>query len=366
MDVCLRALNLLAWLMLTLLITSCGGSEGDVSSTTGACDSQLTSSLQQLETNEDFTLLLSDRHGSLFQFSRGASSPQVSYKSASTSKLITAVVILRLVDQGYLSLGDRPQNHILNWPIGAGDTLFDMSLEQLLSFTSGLTVEPLCINNPLANFENCVQEIALSNRGNGAIPGDEFYYASTHMQVAGLMAIRARNVTSWQDIFEEFKAQTGLFLTSKFDLPSFSNPRLAGGMHWTAQEYLDFLKALADGTLLGESSMAALLADHTALSIISKSPAIDTLGEEWHYGLGLWHECASVDFDCDSSQTRVSSPGSYGAYPFWDRDSGLVGIFARQGSLGTGFEGVLLMRAVQNHIEDWLLCQNGYNQPLLQ
>jgi hypothetical protein len=39
-----------------------------------------------------------------------ASSPSTLYESASTSKLITAVVILSLVDEGVLSLDDHPQD----------------------------------------------------------------------------------------------------------------------------------------------------------------------------------------------------------------------------------------------------------------
>jgi hypothetical protein len=61
------------------------------------------------------------------------------------------------------------------------------------------------------------------------------------------MAVRARGVASWQAIFGEFKSQTGLFPASHYDSPSLSNPNLAGGMHFTGEDYMAFLKALKGG-----------------------------------------------------------------------------------------------------------------------
>ena len=231
-----------------------------------------------------------------------------------------------------------------------------MTLAQLLSFTSGLEVEPLCLNAGWADLETCVTNIANANVGNGITPGQQFYYASTHLQVAGLMAIKARNVASWQDIFSEFKTQTGLFSTATYDLPSSTNPRLAGGMHWTGEGYKAFLTALKNGSLLNSTSMGQLLADHTASATIAYSPTVAGLGEDWHYGFGLWHECQSATFNCTAG-TRVSSPGAYGAYPFWDRNKGYIGLVARQGAISTYTNGIAIERSVRPIVEQWVACQ---------
>lgn len=241
-----------------------------------------------------------------------------------------------------------------------------MTLEQLLSFTSGLTDEPSfllsCLNHPNDDFEACVISLATFNANNGRIPGQQFYYSSTHLQVAGLMAVKARGVATWQDLFTEFKAQTGLFTNSAYDLPSSTNPRLAGGMHWTGEEYMAFLKALKDGALLNVSSMNQLVADHNASTTIAYSPIAlaqpNGLGENWHYGFGLWNECqvaANAPFTCTAG-TRVSSPGAYGAYPFWDRSKNYFGIVARQGTLGTFPNGIAIERAVRSTVEQWAAC----------
>lgn len=216
----------------------------------------------------DFSYALERADGHRYSFNRGVSTLQTSYESASTSKLVTAVIILRLVEQGYLNLADRPQNRLTAtvWPIANTDSLYSMTLSNLLSFTSGLTDEPLCLNSGILDFESCVTNIANTNAANGITPGQEFYYASTHLQVAGLMAIKARGVANWQDVFTEFKTQTGLFATSTYEFPSASNPRLAGDMLWTGEDYMAFLKALRDGEkeqALAGLSGVALTADFT-------------------------------------------------------------------------------------------------------
>jgi CubicO group peptidase (beta-lactamase class C family) len=54
---------------------------------------------------------------------RRYSTLSTSYESASTSKLVTAVIILRLVEQGYIKLTYRPQDWIPIWPITANAPL---------------------------------------------------------------------------------------------------------------------------------------------------------------------------------------------------------------------------------------------------
>ena len=342
-------------------VAGCGGGNANPGSEQiSACsvtqlEADMDATLSQATSDVDFSFAVERQDGRRYNFNRGTSTLQTSYESASTSKLVSAVIILRLVAQGYLDLSDRPQDYIPGWPIVIGDSLYDMTLAQLLSFTSGLSIEPLCLNIDF-DFETCVINIAIRNADNGIVPGEEFFYASTHLQVAGLMAIKARGAASWQDVFSEFKTQTGLFPTSTYDLPSSSNPRLAGGMHWTGEEYMVFLKTLRNGTLLNSTLMSQMLSDQTATATIVFSPAVTGLGEDWHYGFGLWHECQSATYNCTPG-TRVSSPGAYGAYPFWDRSNDYFGIVARQGALGTYTNGVAIERFVRPNVEQWADCQ---------
>jgi len=318
-------------------------------------ENDLHNALVNVVTDVDFSFLLERSDGRQFIYNRGAATPEHLYKSASTSKWVTSIIILRLVEQGYLKFSDKPRDYISDWPIEKTNPLNNMTLAQLLSFTSGLTDEPVCMNLRRGDFERCVNKIAAKNSSNQLIPGKQFYYASAHLQVAGLMAIKARGVDSWQTLFREFQSQTGLFPTAAYDLPSLTNPRLAGGMHWSSTEYLAFLSALKNGKLLNLAMMELLLADRTADVVMAFSPA-KALGEEWHYGLGYWHECHSTSFANCRAGDRISSPGSYGAYPYWDREKNYVGIVARQGELKSFRQGVAIERAVRPYAEAWAVC----------
>ncbi|HEU4647240.1 MAG TPA: serine hydrolase domain-containing protein [Burkholderiales bacterium] len=351
----------LAWpvLLLSAVAAGCGsGMETSAScpvSQQNALEAQMDATLGQAASEVDFSFSVDRQDGRRYTYNRGGSTLQTSYESKSASKLVTAVMILRLVEQGHLALAHQPQSYIGSWPIGG------ITLAHLLSLTSGLTVDPDdCLNNGNSDFEDCVLRVADVNP-NPNVPGQAFFYASGHLQVAGLMAIRARGFASWQDIFAEFKAQTGLFPASRYDSPSLSNPTLAGGMHFTGEDYLAFLKSLKSGQLLNSASMAQLLADRTAgipldfSPIFSGLPGGAAMGEDWHYGFGLWHECRSATFNCVAG-TRVSSPGALGTYPFWDRSKNYTGIVVRAGAFGTFPTAIAIERSVRTTVEAWAAC----------
>lgn len=325
------------------------------SCSTVQAESALQAAFAAAPSEVDFSFAAERGDGRVFRYQRGDSTLQTVYESASTSKLVSATIILCLLDQSLLHLDDHPQDRIPGWPLPASDPLSAMTLAQLLSFTSGLTSEPACLNLPTADFESCVLTIARSNAGNGRTPGAEFYYDSAHLQVAGLMAVHARGVASWQNLFAEFQSQTSQFPTARYDLPSAGNPRLAAGMHWTGDEYLGFLRALTSGALLAPATMVQMLADQTANAVIVKSPIMDRIGEDWHYGFGLWQECRSDQYDCPLG-TRVSSLGAYGGYPFWDRRQKYFGILARQGPLGSFPDGLNTERAAEPQLNAWAAC----------
>ncbi|MEX2198314.1 MAG: serine hydrolase domain-containing protein [Burkholderiales bacterium] len=337
----------------TLASSSCSVSQQN------ALEAQMDSTLSQAASEVPFSFSVDRQDGRRYTYNRGGSTLQTSYESKSASKLVSAVIIMRLVERGDLALSHQPQNYIDAWPTGGSNPLSGITLAQLLSLTSGLKSDPPCLENGSSNIEDCVSDIAQANDGN--VPGQEFFYASAHLQVAGLMAVEARNVAGWQAIFSEFKSQTGLFAASSYDSPSSSNPVLAGGMHFTGADYMAFLKALKNGQLLNSTSMAQLLADRTAGIRMAFSPIFSgigggaALGEDWHYGFGLWHECRSATFNCVAG-TRVSSPGALGTYPFWDRSKNYSGIVVRAGAFGTTNTGIAIERSVRATVEAWAAC----------
>ncbi|GAB1259872.1 serine hydrolase domain-containing protein [Aurantivibrio plasticivorans] len=347
----------LAALLLAFTVSACGG--GGSSNDGGNnppieelsdTEKNIVDVLNFLPTNTDFTLLIESQNRVRFSHSVGDSSSSHIYESASTSKLVTAAVILSLVRDGILALDDNPQDYISYWPTSGSHST--IQLRHLLNFTSGLISEPLCINLALANFEDCVESILDSNASISS-PGTEFYYGSSHMQVAGLMAMRASGVSTWTELFDNFKAETGLFSSGQYDLPSAANPRLAGGMHWRADEYVDFLSALFHQEIISPSLINELVKDQIDGADIIFSPVLENdVGQDWHYGFGVWIECSATIFNC-TQVTRVSSAGAYGSYPFIDYQHNYIGIIARQGPLGSGDQGFAIYEQVADELATW-------------
>ena len=350
------------------LIFSCTGSGASPTNTTCTgeqltqLEHSMTSTLISTPTDTDFTLMLESADGRTYSVSTGASTSATSYESASTSKLVTAVVILSLVDQGTttLTLDSKPQDLISFWTPMVGTPASKVTLRHLLSFTSGFMTEPDpvspallgCLDRQIQIFEDCVQQIYNTNKDNNIEPGGQFYYSSTHLQIAGLMAINAGGYPSWTKVFDDFKLRTGLFSHSTYDLPSATNPRLAGGMHWTGEDYLEFLRTLYKGQLLSDNMRKELWASQRGSATVESSPVRDALSEDWPYALGNWVECANSSSNCVPTG-RNSGPGAYGAYPFIDVKKGYFGILARQGALGTFRNGIALFRTVQDTAGKW-------------
>lgn len=329
-------------------------------------ESDIKNALAVYDTDADFSLKVVSQDNRVFEFNRGTATQSKMYESASSSKWVTATIILHYMQSSTntssakpLTLDSKPQEFISNWPILATDSLYNMTLRDLMSFTSGFTEEANCLNSPTANFENCVITMAAANAGNGYSPGQTYFYSGVHLQVAGLMAIKARDfakgltTTTWQNIFSDFKAATGTFLNSSYDLPSATNPRLAGGMHWIGNDYVDFLKRYSKGEIINPNLMSAQLSDQVGSAFVEASPARRGTGEEWHYGLGLWAECHSPTYNCGNNIETFSSAGAYGAYPFYNVKHGFVGLVARQGGLGTGMLGYYTYASVADKVTKW-------------
>ena len=180
-----RKAGLMSLLLACLLAIGCssggggetsGGTSGGPPAVGASCsvaqlESDMNSVLSQTTSEVDFSFSVERLDGRRYTYNRGVSTLQTSYESASTSKLVSAVIILRQVERGYLYLPDTPQRYLTTWPIRNTDPLFNMTLAQLLSFTSGLTTEPPCLNFGGLNFETCVNTMATTNAGNGITPG---------------------------------------------------------------------------------------------------------------------------------------------------------------------------------------------------
>ena len=312
---------------------------------------EIKNDMKNISYDTPYTLKIRSDDGFEFINSLGDSTAQTIYQSASTSKLIAATVILDVVQDTNLSLDSRPQDFISQWP--KSGELSKITLSQLLSFSSGLNEKPSCMGIFMGSkdFEQCVLDIASQNQKTPVEAGTTYFYGPMHLQVAALMAIKASNSTSWDQLFKDFKDKTLLFQHSSYDIPSITNPRIAGGMHYSADDYVEFLDKLYHNKILNQDLQQELFKDHIKNVTILNSPALDGLNEDWHYSYGNWIECHSTSFDCEDNVERISSPGLFGAYPFIDFKHKYYGILAREGGFTTFTKGYEIFEQLSPKLE---------------
>jgi len=249
---------------------------------------------------------------------------------ASSSKMVAGLVLMRLVDQGYLTL-DSTTGAVLGWtgPQAA------ITLRQLLSFTSGLDREASCTLLVGITLADCVAII--SQQPLVAAPGTRFDYGSTHLHVAARMA-EVVTGASWANLFDtQLKAPLGLtspdlaWYTAPRQASGTTNPLVAGGIRATMNEYakilaLDFNRGIHQGNrLIADSLFTAQATEPYPNAVIGNSPVANT-GFNFHYGLAAWLECPPPATNC----TVLSSPGAFGFTPWFDREAGYYAILGME------------------------------------
>jgi CubicO group peptidase (beta-lactamase class C family) len=248
---------------------------------------------------------------------------------ASASKMVSGLTIFRLIDQGYLTL-DSTTGAVLGWT----GPQADITLRQLLSFTSGLPNEALCTYQTLVVLADCVDEI--STLPLEAEPGALYAYGSTHLHVAARMA-EVVTGSSWASTFEtQLKTPLGLgpdvaYYSAPRQGLGTTNPLIAGGMRATMNEYARVLQLVFNrGTYSGQRLISDALFTEQGTepypnAVIGNSPA-QSNGFAFRYGLTAWLECPSPSTNCN----MISSPGAFGFTPWVDRDGGYYAIIGME------------------------------------
>jgi serine-type D-Ala-D-Ala carboxypeptidase/endopeptidase len=249
---------------------------------------------------------------------------------ASASKMVAGLTILRLVDQGFLTL-DSTTGAVLGWT-GAQANI---TLRQLLSFTSGMEREAGCTLLVNITLADCVELI--SQRPLVAAPGTRFDYGSTHLHVAARMA-EVSTGQSWTTLFEtQLKTPLGLtspdpqWYTAPRQALGTQNPLVAGGIRATMNEYarflaLDFNRGTYQGNVLINSGLFTQQASEPFPNAVIGASPFASIGLDFHYGLAAWLECAPPAVSC----AVLSSPGAFGFTPWFDRDGGYYAIIGME------------------------------------
>jgi len=270
----------------------------------------------------DVTVLIGTADGELFRYEKGAVTAETPLYLGSSSKLYTGLAIWSVIQSGTLSIDSNPQDAIDFWTDDPNDLRSQITLGQLLSFTSGFNSGPGPVSCPGVEgvtLRDCIQ--TLHDDGVASEPGTGFAYGPDHMQIAALMV---RDATGRElgdilreDIWDAAGASDATALNDASD-----NIRYSANMTSTPEDYGKVLSRLLAGNYFPINT--GYLADRIAgTETLGSIRAISESGIDWHYGSGFWIECDTIPFSdtCAESPT-ISSPGVFGFLPWVDFDKG--------------------------------------------
>jgi CubicO group peptidase (beta-lactamase class C family) len=272
---------------------------------------------------------------------------------ASSSKMLTAGVLMSLADQGLLDV-DAPVADAVAW--GAGNP--QITPVQLLSNSSGLVgllpdmlYEPYaCQMSAAGTLQDCAASIFTTTADDAAVvaPDTEFRYGGAQWQVAAAVA-EAVSGKSWEQLIDEtyvepcgvdslaFNNQWTQFghlaawYPSEFagdptTLVPTLNPNAEGGAYITAPDYARLLLMHLRGGMCGDTQVISRDAiDRMHTDRITD--AYGGLGGTKGYGLG-W----LVDHDTG----RIIDAGAYGSVPWLDLEHGYGAYLVVESSIADG------------------------------
>jgi len=264
-------------------------------------------------------------HHELYLGSDDASTVRV---AASATKLVTASVLLSMVDKGLIDLDEPAAGTLPHLR-----KLFPaVTMRQMLSHTSGMGETHGLTHPHDIPFEQSAEIMAIHVPVNK--PAAKISYGGTGFATAGLLAVTKTN-KPWRTLYEEHIAEPLGLQDSYYTNPNAPdrardvlNPNLSGGMMISSRDYRRILAALT-------REENALLQPETAKAMFSlQFPQADRtdmpgpIPRDGGTGLGVWCEGPRSDNSCGS----VHSLGAYGAMPWIDFEAETYGFLLLQGA----------------------------------
>ena len=328
--------------LLSFLLSGCGGSSGGSSTQTPIVTppAQSAPDFAQVQAEidrhpiSDMAVIIGDKDGELFRYEKGNFSVDTAVNIASGTKLYTGLGVWSLVEQGTLSLDTTPQTYIDFWTNDPTDALSEITVSDLLSFTSGFNARPVaqsCPGDATLTLTSCITEIY--NGGIDTAPSSTFAYGPEHMQIVALMVKEATGNDLKDFIDTNIFQASNVSQATSYPAEDGDNVRYSGGAISTAEDYGKVLTAFLNGDLIAD--LPAFLKDRTANTQTDyEIPAVTETMLDWHYGFGFWKECDVVPYQpsCDEEPT-ISSPGAFGFLPWVDFKNEYWGVIAMEESV---------------------------------
>lgn len=233
------------------------------------------------------------------EFSAASSPAPVSsdsrFRIASISKVATAMAVMRSVEDGVMSLDDRPLAEVagrLGFSL-VDPRLNDVTVYQLLSHTSGLSSSgDLFFDSPGLDADGVLAAVVQSPLVDD--PGRQFTYSNANYVILGRL-LGWRTGTSWE-------GATRLLVLDPLRLDDWQVGRTSmndeGDAQYASESGRNYMELLeAAGAWVASATDVALLVDALGRGTIFGSPATSRmmvqpssagpLDEDWTYGLGV-------------------------------------------------------------------------------
>jgi len=301
------------------------------------------------------------------------------YLVASSSKMLSVGVIMRLADEGKLDVDAPIGNYLSAWDPNCKP---ELEVAQLVSNSSGLVG---LIDNPIyapylcqyvdsGTLADCAKTIYTANDAADRKPPDtSFHYGGGQWQLAGGIA-EVVGGKKWAELVKDTYidacgtpslgytnqyakalsaggngvgsalAYPPFFQADKANLPVTDNPSIEGGLYTNAEDYGKVLLMHLRGGLcdanrvLSDQAVARMQEDRilekyngTTTNIAGAALATDggaSPGRLDGYGMGWWIDRVNKGVFAD--------PGAYGAFPWLDLPRGYGAFLVLESDAGTG------------------------------
>ncbi len=280
---------------------------------------------------------------------------------ASSSKMISAGVLLYLDDEGVLDI-DAPVADVVEW--GAGNP--DITPAQLISNSSGLvgllpdpTYAPyICQYVFSETLQGCAEAIFTTPDDDAEViaPDSEFRYGGAQWTVAGAVA-EAASGQPWAELIDEIYVQpcgvdslafnnhfaqigAGFDYPVEFEsdpslLAATENPNPEGGAYINPPDYGQLLLMhlregrCGDTQVLSPEAVDLMHSDRIDSAYSGNAGVAAGSGDGTGYGMGWW---------IDRDDNRISDGGAYGSVPWLDLEDGYGAYLVIEADSGTGNE----------------------------
>jgi len=232
---------------------------------------------------------------------------------ASSSKWLTAAMVMTFVDQGKISLDDPVSKYI---PLFNKYMKSYITIRNCLSNTTGIERESgkvkLINTKKFENLEEEVNAIAAKEISNN--PGMEFFYGNYGLTIAARVC-EIVGKKAFERLVQERITRPLKMRGTNFTNESGNAPSPADGAQSTANDYMNFLIMILNKgmfetkRILSEAAVEEMQKIQTTNLPVKYTPKMT---EGFDYGLGAW----IMEKDGSDKATAVSCPGLYGTWPY--------------------------------------------------